>query len=133
MTDTIIRWECPECDAWGVRGSGPHYRALNAQQVRLCPGIPVERTYVATDTLLSAEVRVAVFAELTRIETMPDLSPEREGEESPEQYVIRRMIVAAINAVTGAKPAQCETCDGSGLAQTELDDCRSCHGTGEKP
>ncbi len=94
MTDTIKRAECP-C-GWVFY---PGTKACDN-----CGGVPVERTYVATDTLLSAEVRVAVFAELTRIETMPDLSPEREGEESPEQYVIRRMIVAAINAVTGEKP-----------------------------
>ncbi len=99
MTDTISRWECPECGREKMRGQ--HRETYMGE---ICPGVSVERTYIATDTLLSAEVRVAVFAELTRIETMPDLSPEREGEESPEQYVIRRMIVAAINAVTGEKP-----------------------------
>lgn len=45
MTDTIRRWECPRCGrvlerVWSPGDSHGH-----------CPGVPVERVYVARDAL----------------------------------------------------------------------------------
>ncbi len=108
MTDTIKRAECPECG----RGWAAHAEKWR----RLCSGVPVERTYVSVDALES------------RFDKECDSLDY--GTEVGARFILRRTL-AAINTVTGVKPAQCETCDGSGLAQTELDDCPSCHGTGE--
>ncbi|MDQ3274647.1 MAG: hypothetical protein M3Q39_06340 [Actinomycetota bacterium] len=40
--NTIVRWECPECGKAWRPGTTRHND---------CPGVPVERTYVAVDAL----------------------------------------------------------------------------------
>ncbi len=56
MTDTISRWECPECgEKWGYAAEAPH----GGPGLIRCPGVPVERTYVAVDALLSGKAHLA--------------------------------------------------------------------------
>ena len=60
MSDTIKRWECPECGRWIVQKGFLEHNAGD----RRCPGVPVERTYVAVDALLSDETRRIVAERL---------------------------------------------------------------------
>lgn len=55
---TITRWECPVCP---YLGRGQHGRVVNVGDAITCPGVPVERTYVAADTVLSDKFAEAVW------------------------------------------------------------------------
>ncbi len=75
MSDTITRWECPKCGRDAALG----HITFD------CPGVPVERTYVAVDYVESA---IAFLR-------WPDLDwAERCARAENE-------LLAAINAVTG--------------------------------
>jgi len=54
MTDTITRWECPECGRSSLKQYVEHSVRRGYGEWQPCPGIPVERTYVAVDQLEQA-------------------------------------------------------------------------------
>ncbi len=94
MTDTITRWECQECGGH----DGGHRYADDEQP--FCPGVPVERTYVAVDLVEGALSAIRFHGEDPRfpchaicdadcIDTMRETAGAA---------------LAAINAVTGERP-----------------------------
>ncbi len=83
MSDTITRWECPKCG----RADANHW---DDEDTYNCPGVPVERTYVAVDALREA---LALVRGLADQQAMPD-----DWHEAP---LARLEALAAINAVTG--------------------------------
>jgi len=49
VTDTIKRWECPECGRkWTPFTRAPKHHCARGEG---CPGVPVERVYVAVEAL----------------------------------------------------------------------------------
>lgn len=54
MSDTIRRWECPECGRAWLNVTPNERHADDRRAVpHGCPGVPVERVYIAVDALLS--------------------------------------------------------------------------------
>lgn len=91
MSDTLKRWECPECGQECGQEKIVKHRVC--YMGKLCPGVPVERVYVAVDVLLSDGAARACA--------------ERVFEDPPESLLdddydeARDGIRAAIAAVTG--------------------------------
>ncbi len=131
MTDTITRWECPEC---GRQTSATvHVPPIEDRRDWWCPGVPVERTYVAVDALLSGKAHLAAVNTYANQERLSATGMRATlGAEA--------VLEAAINAITEEATDVCEECHGTGdchAADCHPDgarhDCSSCAATGEKP
>jgi len=96
MTDTIERAECPKC-GWNTLPGADTLK--HAQRSPGCPGVPVERTYVAVDALQGREA--AIVADRAYEDYVEDRRTSVvEREIASMQHAFR----AAIAAVTGEQP-----------------------------
>jgi len=100
--DVIRRWECPKCEVGSFRRFSSHSS---------CPGVPVERVYVAVDALLNDGASRAASQQLTtRLGCVcswdehgnpPDDCACAERSQAAAENEGRRVMSAAIAAVTG--------------------------------
>ncbi len=98
MTNVISRWECPVCGGWTEKGNWrePHTRGdiRRSATTSECPGVPVERRYIAEDVLRNDAVLMAVM----------EVIADQFGASS--NVSAERCIVAAIEAAKGVTDVQ---------------------------
>ncbi len=118
MSDTISRWECPECGArntkvnFGEHNAYPGDIAKSGMWGQPCPGVPVEHTYVLQGTerqqfidALLGNVEAAAYPIFVGVTKAPWTS-RRDDQPCPVEPItksqVRNLALAALRAAINA-------------------------------